>query len=720
MPEININYQQKGIEFQSEIQDFGYLIGVSKTTFLINFVSENISEIFSTNAQLILNQPILDYLDLETELYTVSSMESGEFFRVEKKISDIHFYIILYTLNNIIYIEIEEFKREDFLISDFSLKAEMLLYSRDKYDNWQNLLDAIKILTDFDRILIYRCDDEGGIVIAENKSEDLENYLGLQYRELEFFDDSKVLFLKKKSHYIFDSERSTCNIISNNNSDIDLSLSEFRPLDIKYQECLSESNHKSRFCVAIIINNFIWGYVAGFNNTKKYITSYQRYQIQILTRIARLNYVNFKSEEKLQFQLKFSKILIELKESLIIEDEFSISNNLLNRILKLTQADGIAQIKNDLITKYGLTPDSDEIIRIKNWAIKNEKTDMFYSNTFYKEYKNEIGLEKTSGGVLFKSLDSDNNNFIIWFKKVKEPNFELEKKLINLADSERNSKIIKYSSYSDYETWLLNTEFKSTQWSDSDLYIIKEIINVILESIHVKSVKIRELYEQLKEINAELDSFSYTISHDLRTPLTVMKLNCQMLQRKLTEESTNKQVKDIIKEIDHISEMMEEILLLSKAKKSEINLVPVETNNLIHKLIGDCKIYYQSENTEVICGDLLSVLADKTMTYEIFLNVINNAIKYSSKSTHPKVTIKSEEVDNKIIYQISDNGIGIKPEDKQKMFKLFSRMSNTSGFRGNGVGLSIVLRMMERLDGEITFESEENVGTTFRLVFQKP
>lgn len=397
-----------------------------------------------------------------------------------------------------------------------------------------------------------------------------------------------------------------------------------------------------------------------------------------------------------------------------------LPKNLLDKILKLTQADGIAYVRNDFVTKFGITPASDEILRIKNWAIQNEISDLYYSNSFYKQFKDLLEIQSTSGGVLFKFLDNNFNNFIIWFKKIKSSNEVLANKIKYLEEEERNSKIIKYSTYSDYETWLLKTEFLSSEWSENDLYVVKEILNVILESIHVKSVKIRDLYEQLKEINAELDSFSYTISHDLKTPLTVMKLNCQLLLRKLNDELKSNQVKEIIKEIDHISEMMHEILLLSKAKKSEINLISIDPSVMINKIINDAKIYYESEKSIVNCGELLPILADKTMAFEIFLNVINNAIKYSSKNIQPRVDIVSEEKNNKIIYYISDNGIGIKPEDKHKMFKLFSRMSNTSGFRGNGVGLSIVHRMMERLDGEISYESMVNEGTTFKLVFQKP
>ena len=159
---------------------------------------------------------------------------------------------------------------------------------------------------------------------------------------------------------------------------------------------------------------------------------------------------------------------------------------------------------------------------------------------------------------------------------------------------------------------------------------------------------------------------------------------------------------------------------MSKAKKSEIVLKEIETRPIIDKIVQDVLMYYSAEETNVEIENIEHVFADKTMVFEVFQNVIGNAVKYSSTQEFPKVSIKSEIVDDKVIYQISDNGIGIKKDDHDKMFKLFSRMSNTGNIQGNGVGLSIALRMMNRMDGDINFESKEGEGTTFVLSFKKP
>lgn len=127
-----------------------------------------------------------------------------------------------------------------------------------------------------------------------------------------------------------------------------------------------------------------------------------------------------------------------------------------------------------------------------------------------------------------------------------------------------------------------------------------------------------------------------------------------------------------------------------------------------------------NQNAEIIVGDLPNVMGDETMLTQVFLNIIGNAVKYSSKSENPKVEINGKVEGDYVIYTVKDNGIGIPESAQAHMFKIFNRMDNAKSFEGNGVGLSIAYRIMKRLGGNITYESKENEGTTFILTFKKP
>jgi len=312
---------------------------------------------------------------------------------------------------------------------------------------------------------------------------------------------------------------------------------------------------------------------------------------------------------------------------------------------------------------------------------------------------------------------------LIWFRKEFDEHINWagnpEKKIETF--SKNGEEIRTVSPRESFQVFTENIKGKSKRWSSKNQIAVHLIRDLIFETSHKQYITIKKLNDQLKKVNEELDSFSYTISHDLGTPLTVMKLNAQMLLNSLgdiTDKDKNK-INSIIGEIDNMAEMMQNVLQLSRAKHSEIQLETIETNLTIRKITENAKITYDSQKSMVVIKECPEVLADKTMLHQVFLNIINNAVKYSSDREQPIIEIEGTEAGDQIIYRIKDNGIGIPEENKHRMFKIFNRMDNAKKFKGNGVGLSIVHRIMNRLGGNVDYESNKE-GTCFILTFQKP
>lgn len=723
--EIIQNCEDEKIQFLNEVQSLGYLIGIDQATLKIKFVSNNITEVFNRTPSQLISLKLDEVYNFNLNLDEISKLDRGEFLRESIKIDNNDFHLTIYTVNDYIYLELEELIVSENRMYYYNT-SEQILFSKSKEDIWGALLCSIQEMIDYDRVMLYQfLEDGSGIVIKEKVNNKLDSYDGLRFPEFDIPQQARKLYLKKKSRIVADIDAPRIKIVSEENSPIDLTYTSIRALSPVHIEYVRNSGAKASFSISIVINDELWGLITCQNSTPKAIPYQVRLQCELLSRLARITYVNFKSTERIQFQNQFSETAIKLKENLLVEENLkdSIAKNL-KSIFKLTEADGMAFIYKDSVIKDGETPTDDEIIRIKNWAKENNKNNLYHSNSFKKNFGEELNLSSASSGVMFSFLDQSNKNFIIWFKKeeILKLNWAGEPQKFLKERLDQEGKPISYfSPRNSFEFWQEEVVDRSFIWKENEIYVAKEVIKLVIETLHVQSFKIHSLYEQLKEINEELDAFSYTVSHDLRTPLTVMKLNCQMLERRLKENLENSnQVKSVIKEIDKITEMMEEILALSKAKKSDIQLIEINSAEVIDKIVNDLKIYYNAHNTIVELNNIQNVFAEKTMAYEVFLNIISNAIKYSSKEEAPKVLISSTEEDLFIVFKIKDNGIGIKQDDHDKMFKLFSRMTNTDDIKGNGVGLTIAQTMMRRMDGDISFESEEGLGTTFLLKFKKP
>ena len=708
---------EKTLHYLNEMKDSGYLIGLDCESLTIKFVSENICDIIDGKYSLdqIVGSKLEYFFPFDLDFDLLKDQSIGE---CEKKFvisNEKKYFLIYYRFQDYYYIELEEDNNTNsqFYTENFT---ERIIFSRTKDENWENLVDAIKKITQFNGVMIYKfSDNQEAKVISERFDHGIEDIVTAE--DVCSLVNDKEFLLAKNISYVSNLNDSTIKIISEDDQKIDLIFSEFAPIPKVYFKKLNQINVNSFFSVPIVVNHKLWGMLVCVNTQPKSIQLSKRLQCVRLARFARVSFVNFKYEEKTKFRHRFNNLLNSVKDNLLNENGYDKLSSNLSGMLNIANADGIAFVNNGQVLTYGNVPSNEEIKSIKRWFLNEEFKDVYFSDSFYLDYGKTLDLTPNSAAIAGKILDTGKRTLLIWFKKDSSPQeYSLGQ------DQPLKFEVKDYSTST--KRIVIRREIKTVHrsfWKKREIEIIHDILHHISKTTNVKSFKIAELQTQLQEVNHELNSFSHSISHDLRTPLAVMRLNCQMLQKSLESQNLNyDRIDNVIAEIDNVTEMMQEILNFSKAKNSDLFLQEVDCEQLLDKVIKDSIIYNNVGQIDVVLGKLYPVFSDKTMAYEIFSNLINNAIKYTSKTESPKLEISSSIMNNQVVYKFKDNGIGIKESDREKMFKMFSRMSNSSGFKGNGVGLYIVNRMMQRLEGSIDFNSEENIGTEFILKFNVP
>lgn len=279
-----------------------------------------------------------------------------------------------------------------------------------------------------------------------------------------------------------------------------------------------------------------------------------------------------------------------------------------------------------------------------------------------------------------------------------------------LSDSYVNIRkvIIKDSATQFHSTLLMITDISSYHSALVEL----ESLNKNLE------IKVEERTHKLEEMNAELEAFSYSISHDLKSPVRAISGYSKML-----EEDFNSILPDEAKELNtkinsnalKMGLMIESLLKLSQFGKKEINKEIIQLNTIIEQLLKDFEI---ESHVEIIVQDLQPAYIDLNLFTHVYQNLISNALKFSSKNEHPKIEIGSITYEDEIHYFVKDNGVGFDMRYAPRLFSVFQRLHKESDFEGTGVGLAIVNRIINRHEGKIWCESEMGKGTTF--YFQIP
>ncbi|MCD1116601.1 ATP-binding protein [Chryseobacterium turcicum] len=720
------------IHVPGHIQSFGYLIGIDIASLTITFFSENITEIFKIeNSEGLFGKKLSQFPDVFQQVIDSEIFKDDGF--LLRKDNETYFDKIF--LNEKQY-HFSVFRANDYIFLEFEEVTENHQKRiTNKYDNfyivdndqeiWNQLLNTIFNIINYDRIMVYKFMSDGsGKVIAEKTNDHFDSYLGLHYPEHDIPRQARELYKKKRKRIFSDVYSEPVRVLSRTETNIDLTFSSSRAMSPIHGQYVKNSGASSSFSISIIIDDKLWGLVTCHNSEAKHVDLEDRVQAGIFTVLASNAYSSFKAKKELEYRLDLNEKLNNLKSEFLKHGTLFDSLDANKSELRLMpKADGLAIISDTEIVTDGLTPDNETIDRIVDWAYQNTPQNVFVSNSFLKDYGQELNLNSDTAGIIIYFIERSKKEILIWFRKEFDEHINWagnpEKKIDVCSKDGVETQFV--SPRTSFQVFTENNKGNSKRWGAKNVIAVDLIRDLILETSHKQYITIKKLNDQLKKVNEELDSFSYTISHDLGTPLTVMKLNAQMLLNSLENPSDKNKTKinSIIGEIDSMAEMMQNVLQLSRAKHSEIQLETIETNLTIKNITENAKITYDSQKSMVVIKECPEVLADKTMLHQVFLNIINNAVKYSSDQEQPIIEIEGTEAGDKIIYRIKDNGIGIPEENKHKMFKIFNRMDNAKKFKGNGVGLSIVHRIMNRLGGNVDYESNKD-GTCFILTFQKP
>ena len=234
--------------------------------------------------------------------------------------------------------------------------------------------------------------------------------------------------------------------------------------------------------------------------------------------------------------------------------------------------------------------------------------------------------------------------------------------------------------------------------------------------------RIQELHQNLenniqylKAANNELEAFSHSVSHDLRSPLRTIISFIKMINNKFGSK-IEPELKEIFGYIESNSNRMnhiiDDLLALAKFGKQNIKLRPVNLNSLTAK-VCDSLMQSTPHKARIEIENLPVLRADDSMLEQVLVNLLSNAIKYSSKKEHPLILVGCTPTEEGNVIFVKDNGAGFNMEYGNKLFGAFQRLHSSNEFEGTGVGLTIVKRIIERHGGRIWFDAKIDEGATF-------
>ena len=343
-------------------------------------------------------------------------------------------------------------------------------------------------------------------------------------------------------------------------------------------------------------------------------------------------------------------------------------------------------------------------------------------------------FEAARDGILILDADSgqivDVNTFI---KEVLGYSHEelLDKKIWeigvfkNIAASKEAFLDLQNKGFVHYENLPLETkdgrhisvEFVSNVYLVDQKKVIQCNIRDITARVRAED-GLKQLAEELERSNKDLEQFAYVASHDLQEPLRMIAGYTQLIQQRYKDkldEDANQFIYYTVDGVMRMQSLITDLLTYSRLNTSSEALKFVDCREVLNEVLATLKMTLEESGADIKLGPMPNIRADRTLLFQLFQNLIGNAIKFRSDKP-PLINITATPQDKQWLFSVSDNGIGMEPQYLERIFVIFQRLHTQDKYAGTGIGLAICKKIVERHGGRIWAESQPGKGSTFYFI----
>ncbi|MBN3894115.1 MAG: GAF domain-containing protein [Nostoc sp. NOS(2021)] len=734
LPGINlISLKEASIHLSSQIQPHGVLLVLEEPELKILQVSTNTLNIFGITPENMLQKKLEDLLD-PFQIERIKTGLSGanlDFINstrvwVRKKDDEYIVFDAVFHRNQegFLILELEPATTQENIpfLSFYHLaqaSINQLKNTSNLREFCQVIVQEVQKITEFDRVMLYKFDDDGhGSVVAEEKLESLEPYLGLHYPESDIPKPARKLFAVNSIRIIPDSSSEPVKVFPVNNPindrPIDLTNSILRSAAPCHMEYLHNMGVGASLTISLIKDQKLWGLIACHHQSSKYISYELRKACEFLGRLIFTEISVREETEDHDRQINMTYIQSRLIEHMSQDENFidGLVKNPQN-LLDLASAQGAAVCFGGNCTVVGETPKEEDLNFLIQWLKNNVEEEVFYTDSLPQIYPDAESFKNVASGLL--AIPIAKRNYVLWFRPEViqtvnwggDPNQAFE-----VSQSGGNVRLCPRKSF---ELWKETVRLTSLPWKDVEVKAALELRKAIVNIVLRQADELAQLAQDLERSNADLKKFAYVASHDLQEPLNQVVNYVQLLEMRYGEqldEEGHEFISYAVQGVTLMQTLIDDVLAYSKVDMQAIAFQITEVKTALDRALGNLRQRINESGATITQDTLPTVMADSTQLMQLFQNLIGNAIKFHSEQP-PQIHVGAKRIEDAWLFSVQDNGIGIDPQFSDRIFVIFQRLHTRDEYIGTGMGLAICKKIVECHRGRIWVESKLGEGATF-------
>ncbi|MEE9680396.1 ATP-binding protein [Pseudomonas moraviensis] len=729
--ELLANCADEPIRFPGAIQPHGLLLTLTEPALQIIQVSANVATLLARAPESLIGQPLHSLIGAEHTAHVLEALQQAAFSEAAPlrfELNGTEFEGLLHRHQGVLILELEihvkNFQPRN--VAGINTHLGRMLQRLQAATTLQALYDIsvkeIQAMTGYDRVLIYRFEEEGhGQVIAEASDPSMEVFNGLFFPASDIPEQARELYRTNWLRIIPNADYQPVPLVPKLRPDtqtpLDLSFATLRSVSPIHCQYMKNMGVLSSMSISLLKGDKLWGLISCGNRQPLHVPHELRMACQTIGQVLSLQISAMETLELTRQREEKVEALARLNQAMVDSPQ-NVFDGLAQQpatLMALVNAGGIAIIEDKQLHRYGNCPEPEEIRALHKW-LQARGEPVFASHHLSSVYPPAAQYQSVASGVLAMSLPKPVDNGVLWFRPEVKENINWSgdpRKPLDLENSDAGMRLRPRTSF---EIWKVEMAGISTKWSHGDRFAANDLRRSALENDLARQVRREQAAVQAR------DDLVAVVSHDLRNPMTVISMLCGMMQKAFSSEGahTSRRISTAIDTMQQatarMNTLLEDLLDTSKIDAGRYSITPQalvvghifeEAQALLSPLAHDkdISISFQADPD-------LRIHADPERLFQVLSNLVGNAIKFTPRMG--TVGVHAKSVGDEIVFIVRDSGEGIPKEHLPHVFDRYWTMKEGNP-TGTGLGLYITQGIVEAHGGQIVAESEPGQGSEFRF-----